>query len=136
METLEHRAYRMPGFLSSRPNWLPTAHSPASECCPPFGSNGEGDTLACGRGVSQFGRRDRHWRVRRPYGFDALLYYMVSYLWFSPKSEANPKIMMLHASILWKFVRKCYRGDNYCMEINRAFLLLRSFCNFLNCRTF
>ncbi len=39
----------------------PPYHSPASECCPPFGSKvGGGDTLACGdRGRwSQFGRGD------------------------------------------------------------------------------
>jgi hypothetical protein len=31
-----HRVDRVPGFFSSRPNWLPRpAPSPASECCPP-----------------------------------------------------------------------------------------------------
>ncbi len=33
-----YRVYRVPGFLSSRPNWLPPALSPAKECvAPPFG---------------------------------------------------------------------------------------------------
>jgi hypothetical protein len=27
-----HRVYRVPGFLSSRPNWVPPTSSPASEC--------------------------------------------------------------------------------------------------------
>jgi hypothetical protein len=47
-----HREYRVPGILSSRPNWVPPTPSPTRECCssPPFGSKGA-DTLACGRGV-------------------------------------------------------------------------------------
>ncbi len=38
-----HGVYRVPGFLSSRPNRLPLTPSPVSECChppPPFGSKG------------------------------------------------------------------------------------------------
>ncbi len=39
---------RVPQYLSLRPSWDPTP-SPASECVPP-GTNGRGDTLACGWG--------------------------------------------------------------------------------------
>ncbi len=54
-----HRVYRVPSFLSSRPNWDSLAPSPAGECVPPsFGSRGGGThSLA---GPSQFRRRDRH----------------------------------------------------------------------------
>jgi hypothetical protein len=46
-----HRVYRVPGFLSSRPNWVPPPHRTAREyfSSPPFGSKGE-DTLARGGG--------------------------------------------------------------------------------------
>jgi hypothetical protein len=58
-----HRVYRVPGFLFSRPNWVPS--SPLSECVsphPPLGSWG-GVTHACGvgSGGTQFRRRDRHY---------------------------------------------------------------------------
>ncbi len=51
---------RVPGFTSSRPNWLPPP-SPVSKCCLPLWFQGGGDTFACGwgGGGSQFGRRDR-----------------------------------------------------------------------------
>ncbi len=45
----QHRAYRVPGFLSSRPNWLPPPLHPQAGVAPPPGSRG-GDTLDCGRG--------------------------------------------------------------------------------------
>jgi hypothetical protein len=56
------RVYRVPGFLSSRPNWVPTP-SAARECCSsPLWVRG-GDTLACGeRGEgTQIRRRDTLW---------------------------------------------------------------------------
>ncbi len=37
--------YRVPGFLSSRPNWIPRPF-PASESCPSFGSKGGAHSLA------------------------------------------------------------------------------------------
>ncbi len=43
----DRRVYRVQCFLSSELD--PLAPSPASEYCPPFGSEG-GDTLACGKG--------------------------------------------------------------------------------------
>jgi hypothetical protein len=43
------RVFRVPGFLSSRPNWVPP---PTSECCPPVGSTGETHSLAR-EGVSE-----------------------------------------------------------------------------------
>jgi hypothetical protein len=42
---------RVPWFLSPRPNWDPTALSPASDCVPP-GTKGGGEThLPAGEGV-------------------------------------------------------------------------------------
>jgi hypothetical protein len=59
-----HRVYRVPGFLSSRPNWLPRSPLPqASVALVPLWFQEGGDTPAGGRGAggSQFGRRkDRH----------------------------------------------------------------------------
>jgi hypothetical protein len=54
------RVDRVPGCLSSRPNWV-RPPSPAGECCPPLIPGG-GDTLAYGRGSGRtpFGRGDRH----------------------------------------------------------------------------
>ncbi len=46
---MKHRVYRVPGFPSSRPNWvLLTTPSPASDCCshPPLGPRGEIHLLA------------------------------------------------------------------------------------------
>jgi hypothetical protein len=57
-----HRIDREPGFLSSRPNRLPSPPYPqASVALPPLVPGGRG-TFACGRGGrgNQFGRRDRH----------------------------------------------------------------------------
>jgi hypothetical protein len=54
--------YRLPGFLSSRPNRItPPPHPQGSVAPPPFGSKG-GDTFACGGGGgwTQFRRRDKH----------------------------------------------------------------------------
>ncbi len=43
-----HTEYRVPGILSSRPNWVPPPpHSQRSVALSTFGSKG-GDTLACG----------------------------------------------------------------------------------------
>jgi hypothetical protein len=48
-------------LFSSRPNWDLPAPSPAGECAPPPGFQGE-DSIVCGRGGgSQFGRGDRHY---------------------------------------------------------------------------
>ncbi len=50
----------MLGFFSSRKNWDPPLPHPQASVSPPFGSGGRGGTLACGRGGSQFRRRDRY----------------------------------------------------------------------------
>jgi hypothetical protein len=43
-----HREHRVPGFLPSRPNWVPPNPSPARECCSsPLGVQGGRDTLVC-----------------------------------------------------------------------------------------
>ncbi len=75
-----HRVDRVPGFLSSRSNWLPPPPYPQAKVAlqrtgmfpppphpplPPFGylvPGGGGDTFTCGRGGggSKFGRRDGH----------------------------------------------------------------------------
>jgi hypothetical protein len=54
-----NRVDRVPGFLSSRPNWLPPLPPAQASVAPPPRSVPRGDTLACGRtsGGSQFGRR-------------------------------------------------------------------------------
>ncbi len=45
-----HRVYRVPGFFSSRPNWVPpNPHPQGSVLLPPLGPRG-GDTLGCGKG--------------------------------------------------------------------------------------
>jgi hypothetical protein len=54
----------VPGFLSSRPNRLPSPPHPQASVAPHplvLGGGGEG-TLACGKGGggSRFGRRDKH----------------------------------------------------------------------------
>jgi hypothetical protein len=47
----EYTDYRVPGFQSSRPNWVPQTPNPqASVAHPPLGPGGGGDTLACGVG--------------------------------------------------------------------------------------
>jgi hypothetical protein len=55
-----HRVYTVPGFLCSRPNWVPRPLTCKQVLPPPFCSRG--DTLAGGErgGGSQFGRGDRH----------------------------------------------------------------------------
>jgi hypothetical protein len=61
--TYQHTVDRVVGFFSSRPTWDSPSPSPPGEYAPPFGSRGEGNTLACGRGGRgrpQFGREDRH----------------------------------------------------------------------------
>jgi hypothetical protein len=59
----EYTDYRVIGFLSSRPNWVPPTPSPARVCCssPLLGPRGV-DTLACGgrSGGTKIRRRDRH----------------------------------------------------------------------------
>jgi hypothetical protein len=52
----------VPGFLSSRPNWLPPPPHPQVSVAPPFGPRGRGTYSLGGEGVggSQFVRRDRH----------------------------------------------------------------------------
>jgi hypothetical protein len=48
-----HRVYRVPGFLSSRPNWVPPPPLPLGSVAPsPFGSEGETHSLA-GEGVGR-----------------------------------------------------------------------------------
>jgi hypothetical protein len=43
----DHRVYRVPGFLSSRPNWVPPLpHPQASVASPPLGPRGEKNSLA------------------------------------------------------------------------------------------
>jgi hypothetical protein len=65
-----HRVYRAPGFLSSRPNWIPLTTSTASECYPPsFGSKGETHSLA-GEGVGGGPNSNE--------GTDTLVYYNLS----------------------------------------------------------
>ncbi len=61
------RVDRVPGFHSSRPHWLPTPPSTASECPPPppgpyWFQKERTHSLAeeGGRGESGFGRKDRH----------------------------------------------------------------------------
>jgi hypothetical protein len=44
-----HRVYRVPGFLSSRQNWLSPPSHRKRVLPPPHWFQG-GDTLACGRG--------------------------------------------------------------------------------------
>ncbi len=53
--------YRVPGFLTSRRNWVPSPPHPQGSVAPlSFGSKG-GETLACGEGWrTEFRRRDRH----------------------------------------------------------------------------
>jgi hypothetical protein len=62
LNTQNHRVYRVPGILSSRPNWVPPT-PPARECCPStlFVQKGR-HTRFLGRGCegTQFRRRDRH----------------------------------------------------------------------------
>ena len=66
IETLNgarHSVDRVPGFLSSRSNWVrPFLHPQASVAPPLVWFRGCGVTLACGRvgGRTQFGRGDRH----------------------------------------------------------------------------
>ncbi len=38
---LNHRVYRVPGFLSSRPNWLPPPPQPQASVVPPFSRGGD-----------------------------------------------------------------------------------------------
>ncbi len=48
---VQNTVYRMPGFLSNRPNLVPPPPQSLGSVAPPlFGSKG-GDTLACGEGV-------------------------------------------------------------------------------------
>ncbi len=51
---LNHRVYRVPGFLSSRPNWVPPPPSAARQCCSlsPLCPRGEAHSLA-GEGVAE-----------------------------------------------------------------------------------
>ncbi len=79
---LDHRVYRVPGFLSRRLNWVPPSYSPARECCsspPPLGPGG--DTLARGEGVGG----------PNPYeGTDTLVLYM--YLYYIPSTLQTVQI--------------------------------------------
>jgi hypothetical protein len=55
----------VPGFLFSRPNWVPPPPRKCRSSPPPLvpkAGESRGDTLACGRefGGTQFWRRDRH----------------------------------------------------------------------------
>jgi hypothetical protein len=77
--------YRVLGFLSSRPNWVPPPPYTQESVAPPlYGPNG-GDTLACGgvSGGTQFRRRDRH------YGTLVILYNPSTGL---SNCQENPKI--------------------------------------------
>jgi hypothetical protein len=52
---------RVPGFLSSHPNWVPPTPSPVRECCsPPLGSRGGTHSPGGGGGGTQFRRWGRH----------------------------------------------------------------------------
>ncbi len=52
-----YRVYRVPGFLSSRPNWLLTTLHPQASVAPPFGSIGGAAHSLAGEGPI---RRDGH----------------------------------------------------------------------------
>ncbi len=90
----DHRVYRVPGFFSSRPNWVPTPPHPLLPC------GGGTHSLAGERvGGSQFGRVrvDRHCGTQGTrtlyvyvlFGCDCCKYFMVSSRWLT--SVTNDK---------------------------------------------
>ncbi len=60
-EGVEHRVFRVPGFLSSRPNWVPPSRHPQASVAPPLWVQGGRHCRLLGKEWgTQFRRRDRH----------------------------------------------------------------------------
>jgi hypothetical protein len=72
----------VPGFLSSRPNWLPPPpHPQAIAAIPPFGFR-RGDTLACGRGEPIRTKGQTLWYSR----YSIIHRVYISTLWYNPST--------------------------------------------------
>ncbi len=76
LKRVTHRVYGVPGFLSSRPNWLPPPHHQQASVAYPFGSKGGRHTRLRerGRGGGQIGRRDT----------------LVLQVWYNPSTGTLP----------------------------------------------
>jgi hypothetical protein len=92
IRTLCHRVFRMPGFLSSRPNWVPPNPPPARECCSsPLWVQGGTDSLE-GEGVGEPNSDERT---------DTLVLF-VYYIRSTPQSTVIVSLHQIYQSLKWE----------------------------------